>query len=171
MTTTPVDDGSGSAAPDRDATAEVEADVDRDVEDEAVIAQVLAAVEIPDRIELELPEGARAVVVSDLHLPVAATPQSTSVADELARLLGEWKGPGAFIIAGDGFEMLAGPPEVDRILDAHPQFTEAVARFARRTRPRGGPVVGQPRRPAGLGRRLGRHPHHPPGGGEGGPGL
>ena len=26
--------------------------------------------------------------------------------------------------------MLAGPPDVDRILDAHPQFTEAVARFS-----------------------------------------
>ena len=130
MTTTPVDDGSAAAVPADELEPDAPDFVDRDVEDVEVAAEILAAVDIPERIELELPEGARAVVVSDLHLPVAATPQSTAVADELARLLGEWTGPGVFIIAGDGFEMLAGPPEVDRILDAHPQFTEAVARFA-----------------------------------------
>ena len=47
-------------------------------------------------------------------------------------------GPGAFVIAGDGFEMLAGPPDLGRILDAHPQFTEAVAGFAGGDRPPGG---------------------------------
>lgn len=83
-----------------------------------------------EEIEVALPAGCRTVVVSDLHLPVVATPISTAVADELAATLGQCSGPAAFIIAGDGFEMLAGPPDVDRILDAHPQFTEAVARFA-----------------------------------------
>ena len=84
----------------------------------------------PRSIELELPEGSRTVLVSDLHLPAVATPTSTAVADEIAAVLGECPGPAAFVIAGDGFEMLAGPPDVGRILDAHPQFTEAVARFA-----------------------------------------
>ena len=70
------------------------------------------------------------MLVSDLHLPAVATAISTAVADEIAAVLGTCHGPGAFVIAGDGFEMLAGPPEVDKILDAHPQFTDAVAGFA-----------------------------------------
>ncbi len=85
---------------------------------------------IPEEVELTLPLGSRTVVVSDLHLPTVATDISTAVADELAELVAGIDGPGAFIIAGDGFEMLAGPPDVDLILDAHPQFTAAVAAFA-----------------------------------------
>jgi lysylphosphatidylglycerol synthetase-like protein (DUF2156 family)/UDP-2,3-diacylglucosamine pyrophosphatase LpxH len=83
-----------------------------------------------EAIELELPAGCRTVVVSDLHLPAVATPTSTTVADELASVLGQCTGPAAFIIDGDGFEMLAGPPDVGRILDAHPQFTAAAAGFS-----------------------------------------
>ncbi len=85
---------------------------------------------IAEEVEIELPVGSRTVVVSDLHLPTVPTVTSTTVADELAGLLGSMAGPAAFVIAGDGFEMLAGPPEVGRILDVHPQFTEAVASFA-----------------------------------------
>jgi len=85
---------------------------------------------IAEQIEVPLPQGSRTVLVSDLHLPVSATDSSTAVADDIATVLGEWSGPGAFVIAGDGFEMLAGPPEVGRILDAHPQFTQAVCEFA-----------------------------------------
>lgn len=81
---------------------------------------------IDEAIELELPAGCRTVVVSDLHLPTVATGTSTAVADEIAAILGECTGPAAFVIAGDGFEMLAGPPDMGKILDAHPQFTEAV---------------------------------------------
>ncbi len=91
---------------------------------------VLPAYQIAEEFELELPPGSRTVVVSDLHLPAVATSISTSVADELARVLAASTGPAAFVIAGDGFEMLAGPPDVGMILDAHPQFTEAVATFA-----------------------------------------
>ena len=90
----------------------------------------LPAFLIDEEVDLELPPGSRTVVVSDLHLPVVATPTSTSVADELAGVLDSFAGPGAFIIAGDGFEMLAGPPDVAKILDAHPQLTESVVRFA-----------------------------------------
>ena len=46
------------------------------------------------------------------------------------RLLDEFHEPGLLVIAGDGFEMLAEVPAVDRILDAHPQFTSAVKAFA-----------------------------------------
>ena len=70
------------------------------------------------------------MVVSDLHLPAAATPTSTAVAADLADLLGAITGPAAFVVAGDGFEMLAGPADVGQILDAYPQLTQAVARFA-----------------------------------------
>ena len=85
---------------------------------------------IDEKVELELPKGSRVVVMSDLHLPAVATPTSSAVADEIAEVLGRCVGPAALVIAGDGFEMLAGPPDVGMILDAHPQFTEAVARFA-----------------------------------------
>jgi UDP-2,3-diacylglucosamine pyrophosphatase LpxH len=85
---------------------------------------------ITEEIEIELPRSSRTLVVSDLHLPAVATPTSTAVADELSGVLAGADGPAAFVIAGDGFEMLAGPPEVDKILDAHPQLTEVVAAFA-----------------------------------------
>ncbi len=83
-----------------------------------------------EQIEIELPPGSRTVVVSDLHLPAVATETSVAVAEELSALLAGMTGPATFVIAGDGFEMLAGPPEVGRILDVHPQFTAAVAAFA-----------------------------------------
>jgi lysylphosphatidylglycerol synthetase-like protein (DUF2156 family)/UDP-2,3-diacylglucosamine pyrophosphatase LpxH len=85
---------------------------------------------IDAQVELELPVRSRILLVSDIHLPAVATSTSTAVADEIAAILGKCHGPAAFVIAGDGFEMLAGPPDVGLILDAHPQFTQAVAHFA-----------------------------------------
>jgi lysylphosphatidylglycerol synthetase-like protein (DUF2156 family)/UDP-2,3-diacylglucosamine pyrophosphatase LpxH len=85
---------------------------------------------VPDLIEWEVGRGGRVVVVSDLHLGPVASTASTRAADELAELLGRFREPGLLVIAGDGFEMLAAPPEVEGILDSHPQFTEAVKRFA-----------------------------------------
>jgi lysylphosphatidylglycerol synthetase-like protein (DUF2156 family)/UDP-2,3-diacylglucosamine pyrophosphatase LpxH len=70
------------------------------------------------------------IAVSDLHLGPAATAASTRVADALADVLSRFDGPGMFVINGDGFEMLAGIADVDRILDAHPQFTSAAKHFA-----------------------------------------
>ena len=87
---------------------------------------------IAEMVELELGPGSRTLVVSDLHLPAVATPLSTSVADELATALAGVDGPACLVVAGDGFEMLAGPPDIAKILDAHPQFTAAVADFAAR---------------------------------------
>ncbi|HEX3839874.1 MAG TPA: phosphatidylglycerol lysyltransferase domain-containing protein [Acidimicrobiales bacterium] len=84
---------------------------------------------MPDLVEALVPLGGRAMVVSDLHLAAIPTDASRIVADELAELLGGWEGPGAFVIAGDGFEMLAGPPDVGAILDSHPQFAAALAAF------------------------------------------
>ena len=72
------------------------------------------------------------VVVSDLHLEPVASEVSTQAADELARVLDDFRQPGMLVIAGDGFEMLAAAPDVAAILDSHPQFTDAVQRFAAR---------------------------------------
>jgi lysylphosphatidylglycerol synthetase-like protein (DUF2156 family)/UDP-2,3-diacylglucosamine pyrophosphatase LpxH len=85
---------------------------------------------VPDLTEVRVPKGARTVVVSDLHLPVAATETSSAVEAELSELLEQWVGPGVFVIAGDGFELLAGPPDIGRVLDAHPRFTAGLAAFA-----------------------------------------
>src|SRR6201996_6060300 len=92
--------------------------------------QALDSVLVPDFIRLEVGRGSRVVVVSDLHLAPTATEVSTSAADELAKVLDTFHLPGMLVIAGDGFEMLAAAPDVAGILDAHPQFTEAVKRFA-----------------------------------------
>jgi lysylphosphatidylglycerol synthetase-like protein (DUF2156 family)/UDP-2,3-diacylglucosamine pyrophosphatase LpxH len=85
---------------------------------------------VPDLIQLDVPRGSRVLVVSDLHLAPAATQASTRAADELAEVLDGFSQPGMLVIAGDGFEMLAAAPDVAGILDAHPQFTDAVNRFA-----------------------------------------
>ncbi len=85
---------------------------------------------VPDLIQLEVGRGHRVVVVSDLHLAPAASEVSTDAAAELAKVLNTFRLPGMLVIAGDGFEMLAAAPDVSGILDAHPQFTEAVKHFA-----------------------------------------
>jgi len=89
-----------------------------------------AAFFVPDLVRLEVGRGGRVVVVSDLHLGPAASEVSTRAADELSELLTGFHEPGIFVIAGDGFEMLAAAPDIARILDSHPQFTDAVKRFA-----------------------------------------
>jgi lysylphosphatidylglycerol synthetase-like protein (DUF2156 family)/UDP-2,3-diacylglucosamine pyrophosphatase LpxH len=89
-----------------------------------------AAFYVPDLIRLEVGRGHRVVVVSDLHLGPVASEVSMRAADELAKLLGGFHQPGMLVIAGDGFEMLAAAPDIPKILDSHPQFTDAVQRFA-----------------------------------------
>src|ERR1700722_14594422 len=85
---------------------------------------------VPDLIRLEVGRGSRVVVVSDLHFAPTATEVSTLAADQLAQVLNSFQLPGMLVIAGDGFEMLAAAPDVAGILDAHPQFTDAVKHFA-----------------------------------------
>ncbi len=104
----------------RDSAADGTADADRAPD----------AFFVPDLIRLEVGRGGRVVVVSDLHLGPAASEVSTRAADELSELLNGFHEPGLLVIAGDGFEMLAAAPDIARILDAHPQFTDAVKRFA-----------------------------------------
>ena len=74
------------------------------------------------------------VVVSDLHLGPIASDVSTRAADELAELLNGFREPGVLVIAGDGFEMLAAPPDIAAILDAHPAVHRRGQGASRRTR-------------------------------------
>jgi lysylphosphatidylglycerol synthetase-like protein (DUF2156 family)/UDP-2,3-diacylglucosamine pyrophosphatase LpxH len=87
---------------------------------------------VRDLIEIDIPRRGRVVMVSDLHLTGTMTPASTGTTEELIDVLADWPGPGAFIIAGDGFEQLHEPVSpIGDILDAHQRFTDAVAAFAR----------------------------------------
>ena len=88
------------------------------------------APDIPDLLEIEVPKGARTVLVSDLHIPTETTETSKGLVTDLCKVLDHWVGPGVFVIAGDGFEMLAGPPDVGLILDAHPRLVQSLAEFA-----------------------------------------
>ena len=97
---------------------------------EDVEAQAPDSFYVPDLIRLEVGRGDRVVVVSDLHLPPAATDVSARAAGELAELLDGFREPGMLVLAGDAFELLAAAPDVAAILDAHPGFTAAVERFA-----------------------------------------
>jgi len=97
---------------------------------ETIEGPAAAAFFVPDLIKLDVRRGDRVVVVSDLHLAPVASEVSTQAADELAGLLNEFHQPGMLVIAGDGFEMIAAAPDVTAILDSHPQFTDAVKRFA-----------------------------------------
>jgi lysylphosphatidylglycerol synthetase-like protein (DUF2156 family)/UDP-2,3-diacylglucosamine pyrophosphatase LpxH len=116
--------------PDDDRITDADHIPDDAADDVADSADETAAVFVPDLIRLPLAQGSRVVVVSDLHLPPVATEVSTQAAADLAELLGGFTEPGMLIIAGDGFEMLAAAPDMAGILNSHPQFTEAVKRFA-----------------------------------------
>ncbi|MGH9098366.1 MAG: hypothetical protein ACRDWB_13195, partial [Acidimicrobiales bacterium] len=123
----------GTGAPGRGAGADPYSTRHRgssDTSGDGGLPRAAAEFYMPDLIEAGVPLGGRVVVVSDLHLAAIPTDASRIVADELAELLTGWSGPGAFVIAGDGFEMLAAAPDVGAILDAHPQFAAALTAFA-----------------------------------------
>lgn len=86
---------------------------------------------VPDRAVVAVPRGGRVVVVSDLHLVSRATTASRRATDAIADAVETWDGPGAVVLAGDCFEMLAEPHlDPGLALDAHPRFTTVLARFA-----------------------------------------
>ena len=87
---------------------------------------------VPDFVHLEVPRGGRCFVVSDLHLTTTPGEAAATATATIVGALEEWKAPGLLVIAGDGFEMLAGPPDLDRILDANADFTREVSAFAAR---------------------------------------
>ena len=86
---------------------------------------------VHDRVRVPIPRDGRAVVVSDLHLTGTMTVASRGACAEMIRVLSEWEGPGAFVIAGDGFEQLHDPvAPIGAILDAHHEWADTVRAFA-----------------------------------------
>jgi lysylphosphatidylglycerol synthetase-like protein (DUF2156 family)/UDP-2,3-diacylglucosamine pyrophosphatase LpxH len=88
--------------------------------------------EVRDHLDVEVPLGGRALVVSDMHLPAPSTTASRHASRELALALEGWAGPGILVLLGDILELLLGDNAGDpgSALGAHPRFTAALARFA-----------------------------------------
>ena len=92
----------------------------------------LDVLEVRDRLDVEVPLGGRALVVSDMHLAAPSTAASRQAARELAVALEGWAGPGVLVLNGDILELLLGDNAGDPApaLAAHPRFTAALSRFA-----------------------------------------
>src|SRR5438270_1605846 len=91
----------------------------------------LDVAEVCDRLDVDVPLGGRALVVSDLHLAAPSTVASRQAARELAIALEGWAGPGVLVLNGDILELLLGNDSGDPgpALLAHPRSTAALARF------------------------------------------
>jgi lysylphosphatidylglycerol synthetase-like protein (DUF2156 family) len=75
--------------------------------------------------------GARALVVADLRLGDVATEVSSLAADQVARAVRAWSGPGAVVVAGDLFDLeRPGPASLAASLAAHRGLRDALAEFA-----------------------------------------
>jgi len=95
---------------------------------------------LTDDLELALPMGARVFVASGLRLPQIATDASLGTAQQFARAIAAWSGPGAVVIAGDMFDFRApGHPSepaqgsgalLALALDAHPTLRDALHQFS-----------------------------------------
>src|SRR5438067_3450809 len=92
----------------------------------------LDVAEVCDHLDVDVPLGGRALVVSDVHLAAPSTVASRQAARELAVALEGWAGPGVLVLNGDILELLLGDNGGDPApaLAAHPRFTAALARFA-----------------------------------------
>jgi lysylphosphatidylglycerol synthetase-like protein (DUF2156 family)/UDP-2,3-diacylglucosamine pyrophosphatase LpxH len=87
--------------------------------------------EVVDQVDVVVPRGGRAVVVSDIHLTGTVTSASAGACSAMIEVLTSWTEPGAFVIAGDGFEQLHDPvAPIEAILDAHGEWAAAVKAFA-----------------------------------------
>ena len=96
------------------------------------MAGALDVAEVCDHLDVEVPLGGRALVVSDMHLAAPSTAASRQAARELAVALEGWAGAGVLVLNGDILELLLGANGGDPApaLAAHPRFTAALARFA-----------------------------------------
>jgi lysylphosphatidylglycerol synthetase-like protein (DUF2156 family)/UDP-2,3-diacylglucosamine pyrophosphatase LpxH len=92
----------------------------------------LDVAEVSDCLDVEVPLGGRALVVSDLHLDAPSTAASRQATRELAATLEGWAGPGVLVLNGDVLELLLDEHDGDPApaLAAHPRFTAALARFS-----------------------------------------
>jgi lysylphosphatidylglycerol synthetase-like protein (DUF2156 family)/UDP-2,3-diacylglucosamine pyrophosphatase LpxH len=88
--------------------------------------------EVHDHLDVDVPLGGRALVVSDLHLPAQPTAASRQAVRELGQALEGWAGPGVLVLLGDVLELLLGNDAADPApaLDAHPGFIAALTLFA-----------------------------------------
>ncbi|MHB1987564.1 MAG: phosphatidylglycerol lysyltransferase domain-containing protein [Acidimicrobiales bacterium] len=93
-----------------------------------------------DNVRVDLPIGGRAIVASDLFLSDVPTPSSLQAATSLAGALAAIEGSGAFVVAGNCFELTpqpadapggapAAPVTVESALAAHPEFCAALTAF------------------------------------------
>ena len=83
---------------------------------------------VPDLVEIEVARGDGVVVVSDLHLGATMTDAAAQLhrgADREARRAG--RAAGAVVIAGDGFELLAGPRPQHPTASSTPTPTSAAS--------------------------------------------
>ncbi|MGA3219675.1 MAG: phosphatidylglycerol lysyltransferase domain-containing protein [Acidimicrobiales bacterium] len=83
-----------------------------------------------DDLVLPLPVGARVLIFANLHLSSTATTASSEAANEVARAIGYWSGPGAVVLAGGSFDFPAEQADVPGALDAHPGLRDALRDFA-----------------------------------------
>lgn len=87
---------------------------------------------VPDLLHVQVPVGGRVMVLSDLHLGQHSTDDSEAVTADLAREIDAWVGPGAVILNGDCFELLAESHlDPGRALAAHARFAAALLGFSR----------------------------------------
>ncbi|GAB3855731.1 metallophosphoesterase family protein [Dactylosporangium cerinum] len=111
-----------------DDAAEDDAAEDDAAEDDA--ARALEE-EVPDRLDVPLPTGARVLVCGDLHLGSRPTAASARLERDLVDRLARWDGPGAVVLNGDVVELWGEPGgTVEAALDAHPDLTRALREFA-----------------------------------------
>jgi lysylphosphatidylglycerol synthetase-like protein (DUF2156 family)/UDP-2,3-diacylglucosamine pyrophosphatase LpxH len=87
---------------------------------------------VQDHLDVDVPLGGRALVVSDLHLAAPSTAGSRLAVRELGQALEGWAGPGVLVLLGDVLELLRGENDGDPAvtLAVHSRFTAALARFA-----------------------------------------
>lgn len=84
-----------------------------------------------DSIDLTVPSGTTAIVVSDLHLRSAPTMATAQVEDALVRRLDALSAPAVVVLAGDIVEFLGEPTIRARdAFAAHPRLSEAIHRIA-----------------------------------------
>ncbi|HET9061361.1 MAG TPA: hypothetical protein VFN61_15690, partial [Acidimicrobiales bacterium] len=83
-----------------------------------------------DDLVLALPLGARALVVSDVGLTEEASDASLAAANELARAIRAWTGPGMVIVAGGLLACEPTPAGASAALGAHLHLRDALAEFA-----------------------------------------
>jgi lysylphosphatidylglycerol synthetase-like protein (DUF2156 family) len=85
---------------------------------------------VVEELVVDLPLGARLLVFAGLRLGTTPTEASAMAAEEVARAIGSWDGPGAVMIAGDLLSSeLQGGAAMAAALDSHPTLASALQAF------------------------------------------